>query len=444
MSDTLNKRSETQEQAEQTPILQDDHEPDTALVLAAEPVHIPLETLPPLPPPRRRSAFRVGMLIAGALLAAGAAYWWWSGGAPPPKFSTVALDHGPITAVVTATGTINPVISVQVGSQVSGKIKALFADYNSVVTKGQVIAQIDPAPFQAKVAQAKAALRNARGARIKAEAALAQRKLELDRMDILRRDQFVAQADLDLARTNFRDAAAQVEVSQAQVDQATSALASAKLDLGYTTIYSPENGIVVTRNVDVGQTVAATLQAPTLFVIAKDLTQMEVHANVSESDIGGVTEGKAVEFTVDAFPRTPFTGTVVQVRNAPISIQNVVTYDVVIGVDNRDLKLKPGMTANVSVVTAWKDRVLRAPNTALRFKMPGTPPDRKKSMLWVLDAKGEPRAVPITPGLSDAAYTEVAGGEVREGDPVIIGLATEEEAAQKELPPGFGVGPRLR
>jgi HlyD family secretion protein len=383
--------------------------------------------------------------VMGAMILAGVAWWTWlSPSAPPVRYKTTTVDRGPVTATVTATGTVNPVVSVQVGSQVTGKIKALYADFNSVVTQGQVIAQIDPAIYQSRVNQARASLSNAQGALVKAQAALAQRKLELDRMETLRRQEFVSQADLDLARTNFRDAAAQVEVAQAQVDQAQASLSNAELDLGYTTIYSPVNGIVISRNVDVGQTVAASLQAPTLFVIARDLTRMQVNANVSESDIGGVAEGNPTEFTVDAYPTEPFTGTVTQVRNAPISIQNVVTYDVVISVDNRDLKLKPGMTANVSIVTARKDKVLRVLNTALRFKPSGAPIERKKAVVWAPDGFGQPRATPIKPGISDMTFTEVLEGEVREGDLVIVGLEAAEETEQKGLPPGFGVGPKIR
>jgi HlyD family secretion protein len=336
------------------------------------------------------------------------------------------------------------VISVQVGSQVSGIVQSLSVDFNSVVKQGQAIAQIDPAPFRAKLEQARASLKTARGNLTKARVALAQRKLDLDRMASLQREQFVGKADLDQAETNYRDALAQVEVSQAQVDQAQAAVASAELDLEHTTIYSPVNGIVVSRNVDVGQTVAASLQAPTLFVIAQDLTKMQVEANVSESDIGGVAEGQSAEFTVDAYPNEPFKGTVVQVRNAPISIQNVVTYDVVIGVDNRGLKLKPGMTANVSIVTARKDQTLRVPSAALRFKLPGTPTERKKSVVWKLDAKAVPQAVPITPGIADPMFTEVVEGDLREGDAVIVGIEEAGGPGQKELPPGFGVGPRMR
>ncbi len=417
----------------------------SALVPAAEPLR-PLPVSPvPQPPLRKRLRLGLLLLIAGAGIVGGLALWWWLAPGPPPiHYKTALLDRGPISAFVTATGTVNPVISVQVGSQVSGKIKTLFADFNSVVTKGQVIAQIDPAIFESRVKQAKASLRNAKGSLVKAQTALAQRKLELDRMTILRRQEFVAQADLDLAKTNFRDAEAQVEVIHAQVDQAQATLANAELDLGYTTIYSPVNGIVVSRNVDVGQTVVSSFQTPTLFVIAQDLTRMQVNANVSESDIGGVAEGKDAGFTVDAYPKEPFKGIVTQVRNAPISIQNVVTYDVVIEVDNRELKLKPGMTANVSIVTARKDEALRVPNAALRFKPIGMPIEKKKTDVWLLDGQGRPQSVSVKTGIADAQFTEVLEGQVRQGDSVIVGLEASEGKDQKNLPPGFGMGPQMR
>lgn len=397
-----------------------------------------------LPLRRGRRRGLVLSVLFGAAALAGAGYWYWL--APSEqgvRYKTVPTDRGPVVAIVTATGTVNPVVSVQVGSQVSGVIESLSADFNSVVKQGQAIAQIDPEPFRARVDQARANLKVARGNLAKARTALAQRKLELDRMVELQSQQFVAKADLDLAQTNYRDAQAQVEVMQAQVDQAQAAVASANLDLEHTTIYSPVNGIVVSRNVDVGQTVAATLQAPTLFLIAKDLTRMQVEANVSESDIGGVAEGKEAEFKVDAYPKETFKGAVVQVRNAPVSIQNVVTYDVVIGVDNRDLKLKPGMTANVSIVTARKDQALRVPSAALRFKLPGTPTERKKSVVWALDSTGAPRAVTIKPGIADSMFTEVAEGDIREGDAVIIGIEAAEGQDRKDLPPGFGVSPKV-
>lgn len=429
----------------------------------------PLEPVPegPARVPRLRKRIRPGVAIAilTAAVLGGIALWFWlSPGAPPVHFRTAILDRGPITATVTATGTVNPVVVVQVGSQVSGVVQKLFADFNSVVKAGQLIAQINPDPFQAKVKQARANLKTSVGNLEKARNMLAQRKLELDRMARLREQQFVSQADLDLARTNHRDAEVQIGIAQGQVDQARATLASAELDLQYTRIHSPVSGIVVSRNVDVGQTVVASFQTPTLFLIAKDLSRMQVNANVSESDIGGVTEGRPAEFTVDAYPTTRFTGTVVQVRNAPISIQNVVTYDVVANVDNRDLKLKPGMTANVSIETARKDSVLRVPNVALRFKPPGAPVERKKAVVWVPGSPvatvgplhgdkqlaprngypGQPRAIPIKPGISDTTFTEVLEGEVREGDLVIVGLEAAEDTEQKGLPPGFGVGPRIR
>lgn len=397
----------------------------------------------PSPQPRPRLPWLIGLVALLAIMATGTWYWW-AAGTPPVHYKTALVDRGPITAIVTATGTVNPVVSVLVGSQVSGKITQLMADFNSVVTKGQVLATIDQQPFQARVSQARAAVKSAKGNLLKAKNMARQRKLELGRMAALRQQAFVSQADLDLAETNFRDAEAQVEVTQAQLDQAQATLASAELDLGYTTIYSPVNGIVVSRNVDVGQTVAASFQTPTLFVIAQDLTQMQVNANVSESDIGGVTEGKQANFRVDAYPKQFFEGRVTQVRNAPINIQNVVTYDVVITVDNRGLKLKPGMTANVTIVTAKKENPLRVPNGALRFRMPGVPVDRKVTQVWIMDQEKQVRQMVIATGISDSLFTEVAAGTLKEGDRVILGIETPEEQTQKKLPPGFDGGPRMR
>jgi HlyD family secretion protein len=401
--------------------------------------------LPVLLSPRTgpRPPWLIGIVILLTVIGAGTWYWW-TAGTPPVHYKTALVDRGPITAIITATGTVNPVVSVQVGSQISGKITQLMADFNSVVTKGQILATIDPQPFQARVSQARASLKSGRGNLAKAKNMANQRKLELDRMKTLLRQQFVSQADLDLAATNFRDAQAQVEVAQAQMDQAVATFASAKLDLGYTTIYSPVNGSVVSRNVDVGQTVAASFQTPTLFVIAQDLMQMQVDTNVSESDIGGVAEGKPANFRVDAYPKQFFEGTVTQVRNAPISIQNVVTYDVVITVDNQDLKLKPGMTANVTIVTAKKDNPLRVPNGALRFRMPGVPVDRKVTQVWVMDQAKQVHQAVITTGIADSLSTEIAEGVLKEGDQVILGIETPEEQALKKLPPGFDGGQRMR
>lgn len=402
-------------------------------------------TVIPLSHPRTKSRlpWLIGSMAMIALIGAGLWYWLY-GGTPPVQYKTALVDRGPITSLVTATGTVNPVVSVLVGSQVSGKIAKLFVDFNAVVKQGQPLAQIDPLPFQSRVNQARAAVKSAAGNLAKATNMGAQRKRERDRIATLRKQAFVSQADLDLAETNYRDAEANVQVMQAQLDQAEATLASAELDLGYTTIYSPVNGIVISRTVDIGQTVVASFQTPTLFVIAQDLMKMQVNANVSESDIGGVAEGKTASFRVDAYPKHFFDGTVTQVRNAPISVQNVVTYDVVITVDNKDLKLKPGMTANVSIVTAKKEAPLRVPNGALRFRMPNVPVDRKISQLWVLDQAKQPKQATVTTGIADSLFTEITDGAIKEGDAVITGIETAEEQTQKKLPPGFEPGRGMR
>jgi HlyD family secretion protein len=376
--------------------------------------------------------------------------------------------------MVAATGTINPVVSVQVGSQVSGMIQSLHADFNSIVKAGEVVARIDSSPFKARRDQAAANLEIAKANVAKARTDLAQRKRELDRLKSLVEQQFVSQNDVDVAVTAHQGAQAQLEVADAQVKQAEATLSSADLDLKYTVIRSPVNGIVIARNVEVGQTVAASFATPNLFLIALDLTQMQVDTNVSESDIGGIAEGKEASFTVDAYPGERFRGQVRQVRNAPISVQNVVTYNVVIGVDNRDMRLKPGMTANVSIIVARKDQVVKVPNAALRFTPPkpakpdgpdgrtaasagGAGANAKAARLaaggagqplwakvvWRLGPSGDPEAVPVQTGISDGNFTEVVGGEMKEGDEVIIGIDMPRGGRKQDaLPPGFGSGQR--
>src|SRR6266498_1184043 len=269
-------------------------------------------------------------------------------------------QRGPITQAVTATGTLNPVVNVQVGSQVSGNIAKLFVDFNSQVKAGQVVAQIDPALFQATVTQAEGDL------------ASAQAALELARVNATRTKELFArktssQADLDQAMASLHQAEANVKTKQGALDKA-------KADLEHCTITLPIDGVVISRNVDVGQTVAASLQAPVIFQIANDLTKMQIDSNVAEADVGAVVVDQTVDFTVDAFPNRTFHGKVVQVRNAPIAVQNVVTYDTVIGVSNPDLKLKPGMTANVSIIVAHRDDALQIKNAALRYRPPDATP----------------------------------------------------------------------
>jgi len=347
---------------------------------------------------RRRKKYLVPVVILLAILFAGGYFLYSMIGpkGPNQKFRTIKVERGEISSVVTATGTINPVVTVLVGSQISGTIKELHADFNSRVKEGEVIAQIDPAIFEAQVEQGRANLlsaqanllnaqanfKNAQANLSKAEIAVVDAKRTLERNKELIEKKVIAQATLDTTQTNYDTAIAQrevakaqlesarsqVESSRAQVEQARAGLKVAETNLKYTTIRSPVNGIVISRNVDVGQTVAASLQAPTLFTIAKDLTRMQVDSNVSEADIGRVAKDQDATFTVDAYPDRTFRGKVLEIRNAPITVQNVVTYDVVIQVDNSDLRLKPGMTANVSVQIEHKENILKIPNSALRFR----------------------------------------------------------------------------
>jgi len=379
---------------------------------------------------------------------------------PPIRYRTAQVERGLIVSTVTATGTINPVTTVQVGSQVSGMIESLHADFNSQVKKGQVVARIDPFPYRARRDQAAANLANAKAALIKAKVDLAQRKRELDRVQVLLKQQFVSQADVDTALTAHEGAIAQLAVAEAAVKQAQAQLEAAELDLTYTVIRSPVDGTVISRQVEVGQRLSANFSIPTLFLIAEDLTQMQVDTNVSESDIGGMTVGKDAIFTVDAYPGIEFHGHVRQVRNAPVSVQNVVTYDVVIGVENKDLRLKPGMTANVSIIVAQRENAVKVPNAALRFSprservdvapVQAMPAAQTRAAdangakrVWKLAASGEPEPVPVQVGISDGSFTEVIGEDLTDGDQVIIGIETVRGARRPDnLPPGFGSGQR--
>ena len=297
----------------------------------------------------------VVLVIVGGV--AGAVAWHFvSQKGNGPQYQTQDITTGDIIQAVTATGTLNPVTNVTVGSQISGNIQKLFADWNSKVKANQVVAQLDPSTYKAAVSQAEGDLANAK-------ATLELNQIEARRADELFKSKLISESDHDTAIANLHQAQATVQIKQAAVD-------NAKVNLERCTIYSPVDGIVISRNVDVGQTVAASLSAPTLFVIANDLTKMQIDADVAEADVGGVEVNQKVTFTVDAFPNRNFSGTVVQVRNAPTNYQNVVAYDTVIGVDNSDMKLKPGMTANVSIIIAERNNVLKIPNSALRFRPP--------------------------------------------------------------------------
>jgi len=340
-----------------------------------------------------------------------------------PKYRTEAIKHLTIKAICTATGTVNPLKTILVGTQVSGRIKELYADYNSPVKKGQLIAEIDPATFLAQLEQARANHLSAQANLAKAQASLQDAQRNYDRIQQLFQNSIVGQSELDTATTNHTIAESQVNVALAQVGQTKAALTFAQTNLRYTKICSPVDGIVISRDVDVGQTVAASFQTPTLFNIAQDLKKMQINTNVDEADIGKIILGQDAEFTVDAYLDTIFTGTVQQIRNAPIVVQNVVTYDVVITVENPELKLKPGMTANVTIIVAVKENIPAIPNAALRFKPKGVESnfnEQKGPCVWILKNK-EPVCVPVTTGISDYTNTELTSDNLSEGQHLLVG-----------------------
>ena len=503
-----------------------------------------------------------------ALGIAGAAYWYFGGAPAQPAFRTANIERGNLVAAVSATGTLNPVVSVQVGSQVSGQIKEIFVDYNSVVKKDDVIARIDPESFQLRVSQAMSDLEAARATALTQRANVAALQAEVSRARVahaeterdLKRNQmlvdkgFVSQSALEKTESAVAIAAEQVKTAQAQravgdaqirngealVKQRESQLAQARVDLARTTIRAPVDGVVISRSVDAGQTVAASLQAPVLFQIARNLTDMQVEASIDESEIGRVAIGQDATFTVDSFPGRTFRGKITQVRKAALVVQNVVTYVAIISAANPDLTLLPGMTTNVRIIVANRDQVLRVPNAALRYRPPGAaapakgqkpaaqqgatgggaggqaqatrerltreldlnaeqqakleaiqkstaekiaalsaddPARRKKEAgrlraqsrteiaailseeqrkryealaseqrgvattrgtVWVADGMRAPKAVNVRLGISDGSFTELLGGELKEGDAVIIGGGAAARAAGKGAAPRFG------
>lgn len=308
----------------------------------------------------------IGLLLLAA--AAGGGWWYFNRQTDAPTYKTAKVERGPITAVVSSTGTLNPVTSVQVGSQISGQIKELFVDFNSPVKQGQLIARIDPETYQYRVRQAEADLESARSAVGRAQVSQIIGERDLKRTKELVARNFVSPAELDRAQSTYDLAVAEVRTAQAVVQQRAAQLATAKVDLSRTEIRAPVDGVVIKRSVDVGQTVAASLQAPELFVIAKDLRDMQVDTSVDEADVGRIRIGQRATFTVDAFPGRQFSGEVRSVRKAAQNVQNVVTYIAIISANNERGELLPGMTANVRVVTDTRDSVLKVPNAALRFR----------------------------------------------------------------------------
>jgi HlyD family secretion protein len=420
-------------------------------------------------------------LVGLALLAALLAGWRYLRRPTPPSFETATVDRGPVIARITATGVLSALVTVQVGAQVSGRIIAISVDFNSPVKKGQLITKLDPVLYQAGVDNARA---NWVAAKAQVEKAVVQEldgKRQYDRTVVLKERDLMSQADLETAEATWRAAVAQVGTAKGQLEQARASLKQAEENLNYTSIFSPIDGVVISRNIDVGQTVAASLQAPTLFTIAEDLRRMQVDTSVAEADVGKLHDGMEATFLVDAYPNEKFSGRIRQIRNAPQTVQNVVTYDAVIDVANPELKLKPGMTANVTVIFAERQDVLRIPNAALRFRPPADmlaqlgggrpgggagrpaagPPAASpgggggggggqrsstatprpppavgegQKTVWAL-RDGKPVPVRVTTGVSDGTLSEVTEGGLKPGDLVITGIASAPAPGTAGGPP---------
>ena len=415
---------------------------------------------------------KTGIAFAVLAAAAGSYAWIKSGGnRQDPQYRVARVERGPLTAAVLASGTLNAVTTVQVGSQISGQVKEIYADFNSAVKQDQVIARIDPATYELRVNQARADLDAAHSAVAVARSGLAAQQAEVSRVkvtlaealrDLERKKSlvdknYISGAELDKARSlveamreQLKAVEAQIQVSEAQVRSAQAAvkqreslLRQAQVDLERTIIRAPVDGTVILRNVDAGQTVAASLQAPVLFTIARDLRDMQVEAAIDEADVGRLRPGQATSFTVDAFPRRSFSGEIVQIRKSPVNVQNVVSYTVVISARNPELALLPGMTANVRIVVEQRESALKVPNAALRFRPAGEPEAQNSprpgtaqksrdtgpaGRVWLPEGR-DARPVDVRLGLSDGLSTEIVAGALDEGAEVIVGLAA---ASQRE------------
>ncbi len=439
------------------------------------------------------------LAAAATCVAAGLGTWYFLSTGAKVEYRTAPVQSGDISVTISATGTPNAVVTVQVGSQVSGTIQTLYANFNTKVTKGQIIARIDPAALQSRVDQsqatldaAKATVANAEAGIHKAEASLQAARAnvtaatanvaktqataedaatKLERRALLVKEGILSKEDFDTAQTALNTAKAdqnaitaqqratednvrvaeaeivsartQLVANQAQVKQAEAALRATQIDLDHTWIKAPVDGVVVSRKIDVGQTVAASLATPTLFEIAQDLTRMQIDTNVSEADVGRVRVGQPGTFTVDAYPGLTFKGAVTEIRKAPINVQNVISYDVVIAASNPDLKLFPGMTANVKILVTQRKQILKIPNAALRYRPPtAVKATAREQAVWILNTKGEPQKLVVTTGETDGNSTELTSDSLKKGDLVIVGLATKAATpAAATTPTRGGRGP---
>jgi HlyD family secretion protein len=366
------------------------------------------------------------ILVAVVMVTASlAAYYRTNNNEIAPQYTLAAATRGDVVETVDATGTLQAVTTVQVGTQVSGTIQSLHADFNSQVRKGQVIARLDPSLLQAQVEQAEATIVRLQADVERANVMFEDAQVKLRRARELFAAQLIPAIDVENAQSTVRQSEASLKAARAQVTQSRGSLNQNRVNLSHSIITAPVDGIVISRNVDVGQTVAASMSAPTLFVLAKDLTAMQVNASIDEADIGRITPGQAVTFRVDAYPRDVFKGTVSQVRLEPTVAQNVVSYVTVIDVPNPELKLKPGMTANVTVEIARADNALRVPNAALRFRPAQQPPgdqnEARGPSVWVM-RDGQMQRVRVRPGVSDGTMTAIEG-EISENVQIVTGNA---------------------
>ncbi len=376
---------------------------------------------------KAKKSYIISAALVIALISSGFAY---SSFKSRVKYITKPLEKCTITQVVEASGTINPVNTVSVGSTVSGLIQDIYVDFNSQVKKGQILARIDPRNFEATVQQNQAQIANAQANVAKLQAIADYDKKMYERYKNLYAKNFVAKSELDQYKSTYYSDLAQIRAAQAQVNQYRANLKTAQTNLGYTQIIAPVDGTIISREIDVGQPVAASFQAPELFTIAQDLTKMQIEVSVSEADIGKVQDGQDVTYTLDGYPDSVFKGKVTQVRISPTTVSNVVTYTVIVDVKNDDLKLIPGMTANVSIITDKSENVMCAPSIALKFN-PNTDGTRYKNQgIWIME-KRRPKRINIETGASDDTNTEIISKEIKEGDRIIVDSSLSKNKDKK-------------